>query len=135
MHLESLKVPPQMSKEIEEETSQQSKCPAWGQLQRPKLPASSFSEGCVERDGGAEQESAAKTLAAQMIRGSTRQTASIKRGLLLESEILASYAEPALVNVLSVGFVIHPEAPHLGANPQMGGYTRPLTTLHLALLR
>lgn len=52
-----------------------------------------------------------------MIRGSTRQTASIKCDLLVESEVLASYAEPALVSVLSVRFVIHPEAPHLGASP------------------
>ncbi len=35
----------------------------------------------------------------------------------MESEVLAIYAEPALVNVPSVGFVIHLEALHLGASP------------------
>lgn len=35
----------------------------------------------------------------------------------MESEVLESYAEVMRVNVLPAGFVIHPEAPHLGASP------------------
>lgn len=56
-------------------------------------------------------ESAAKALAAQIIRGSMIETVAMKHGLL-ESVPLASYAELARVNLL-VGFVIHPEAPIL----------------------
>uniref|UniRef100_A0A1A8U7H2 YqaJ viral recombinase domain-containing protein n=1 Tax=Nothobranchius furzeri TaxID=105023 RepID=A0A1A8U7H2_NOTFU len=52
-----------------------------------------------------------------MIWGSTRQTAAMTRGLQQETEVLASYAELMRVNVLPVGLVILPEAPHLGAIP------------------
>uniref|UniRef100_A0A1A8HSF9 YqaJ viral recombinase domain-containing protein n=1 Tax=Nothobranchius kuhntae TaxID=321403 RepID=A0A1A8HSF9_NOTKU len=52
-----------------------------------------------------------------MIRGSTRQTAAMRRGLQQETEVLASYAELMRVNMLPVGLVILPEAPHLGALP------------------
>jgi len=44
------------------------------------------------------------------------------RGLQMESEVLSNYAETMLVNVLSVGFVIDPEAPHLGASPDSRVY-------------
>lgn len=113
MHLESLQVSPELSGKIEEETRQQSKCPAWTQLRRPRLTASRFRDACSSRAGSAEQESAA----VHMIRGSTMQTAAMKRGLLVEREVLANYAELIQSNVLPAGFVIHPDAPHLGASP------------------
>lgn len=113
MHLQSLEVSPQLSSEIAKETQQQSKCPAWTQLRRPRLTASRFLEACCSRACRAELESAA----IQMIRGSTKQTAAMKRGLLVEPEVLANYAELLRVNVLPAGFVIHPDAPHLGASP------------------
>ncbi|CAM4735664.1 unnamed protein product [Leuciscus chuanchicus] len=113
MHLQSLQVSPQLSSEIAKETQQQSKCPAWTQLRRPRLTASRFWDACCSRACRAELESAA----IQMIRGSTKQTAAMKRGLLVEPEVLANYAELLRVNVLPAGFIIHPDAPHLGASP------------------
>lgn len=82
-----------MSKETEEGTGQQSKCSSWGQLRRLRVTASRFREACVEQNGSAEQESAAKALAPQMIRGSTKQTAAMKCGLLVGSAVLVQYAE------------------------------------------
>ncbi|XP_049910200.1 uncharacterized protein LOC126396291 [Epinephelus moara] len=85
MHLQSLQVSPQMTSEIEKETRQQSTCPAWAQLRQPRLTASRFREACSSWEGSVDPESAAKTLAVQMIRGSKKQTAAMKRGLLMES--------------------------------------------------
>ncbi|XP_051996604.1 uncharacterized protein LOC127653855 isoform X1 [Xyrauchen texanus] len=112
-HLQSLEVSPQLSSEIAKETQQQSKCPAWTQLRRPRLTASRFWDACCSKACREEQESAA----IQMIRGCTKQTAAMKSGLLVEPEVLANYAELMQVNVLPAGFVIHPDAPHLGASP------------------
>lgn len=106
-----------MTSETEKGTRQQSKCPVWAQLRQPRLTASRFREACSSWEGSVDPESAAKALAVQMIKGSKKQTAAMKRGLLMESEVLASYAEVMRVNVLPAGFVIHPEAPHLGASP------------------
>ncbi|KAK0156403.1 hypothetical protein N1851_000319 [Merluccius polli] len=117
LHLHSLQVSPQMASEIEKETRQQSKCPVWVQLCRPRLIASRFREACASREGKADPAAAAKALAGQMIRGSRKQTAAMTQGLQMESEVLTNYAEFMQVNVLSVGFVIPPEAPHLGASP------------------
>ena len=41
----------------------------------------------------------------------------MKRGLQLEPEVLRAYGEVAQVNVFSCGFVVHADAPHLGASP------------------
>ena len=112
MHLQSLQVSPELSSKIEEESRQQSKCPAWIQLRRPRLTASRFRDACSSR-ASAEQQSAA----VNMLRGSTIQTAAMKWGLLMEPEVLANYAEIVQCNVLPAGFVIHPDAPHLGASP------------------
>ena len=101
MHLESLQVSPELSGKIEVETQQQSICPAWTQLRGPRLTASHFRESA----------------AIHMIRGSTVQTAAMKRGLLVEHDVLANYAELMQCNVLPAGFVIHPDAPHLRASP------------------
>lgn len=117
MHLQSLQVSAEMSSECEKGTREQSKCPAWAQLRRSRLTASRFRGACCYKKGSVEQESAARALAAQMIRGSARQTTAMKRGLLMESEVLANYAELVRVNVLPVGFIIHPNSPHLGASP------------------
>ncbi|ROL51055.1 hypothetical protein DPX16_14586 [Anabarilius grahami] len=91
MHLQSLQVSAEMSSECEKGTREQSKCPAWAQLRRSRLTASRFRGACCYKKGSVEQESAAKALAAQMIRGSARQTTGMKRGLLMESEPMTSY--------------------------------------------
>lgn len=117
LHLQSLQVSLQMAGEIEKATRQQSKCPLWGQLRQPRLTASRFREACASWGGGVDSEASAKALAAKMVRGSSKQTVAMKRGLQMESEILSSYSEFKRVNVLPVGFVIPPEAPHLGGSP------------------
>uniref|UniRef100_A0A3Q3AYZ8 YqaJ viral recombinase domain-containing protein n=1 Tax=Kryptolebias marmoratus TaxID=37003 RepID=A0A3Q3AYZ8_KRYMA len=114
MHLQSLQISLQMCYEIESRTREQSRCPAWVQLRQPRLTASHFRDACR---GSAKEESAAMALAAWMIRGSKRQTAAIKRGLQMESEVLANDADILKVNVLPVGFIIHPDTPYLGATP------------------
>lgn len=64
-----------------------------------------------------DPEAAAKALAGQMIRGSRKQTPAMMQGLQMESEVLTNYAKSKQVNVLPVGFVIPPGAPHVGASP------------------
>ncbi|CAL9695380.1 unnamed protein product [Knipowitschia caucasica] len=109
-HLQSLQLSLDTSSKIEAATREQSRCPAWVQLRQPRLTPSRFRDACK---GSAEEESVATAHAARMIRGFTKQTAAMKRGLQMELEVLANYA----VNVLPVGFIIHPGAPHLGASP------------------
>lgn len=62
-------------------------------------------------------DSASHSLAARIIKG-TRQTNAMKHGLDLEPDILRKYSETAKVSVLPCGFVVSPEAPHLGASPE-----------------
>ncbi|XP_035992601.1 uncharacterized protein LOC118563079 [Fundulus heteroclitus] len=114
IHLQSLQVSLEMSYEIEARTREQSKCPAWVHLRQPRLTASRFRDACR---GSAEEESAATALASRMIRGSTRQTAAMKRGLQMESEVLANYAEMLKVNVLPVGFIVRPDTSYIDATP------------------
>ncbi|XP_077421171.1 uncharacterized protein LOC144051705 isoform X2 [Vanacampus margaritifer] len=118
-YLESLKVSPQMASEIEKGTRQQSKCPAWALLRQPRLTDGRFREACASSGQWREDpEAAAKTLAIQMINGPSNKTAAMRRKLSVQmkSEVLASYANLKRVNVLAIGFVIPPEAPHLGAS-------------------
>ncbi|KAL0198877.1 hypothetical protein M9458_007417, partial [Cirrhinus mrigala] len=79
--------------------------------------ASRFREACASWEGNVDPEAAAKALAGQMIRGSKRQTPAMLRGLQMESEVLSNYAKLKQVNAISVGFIIPPGAPHLGASP------------------
>ena len=46
-----------------------------------------------------------------------RQTPAMKRGLDREPQVLGQYSKHCNVNVSRCGFVIHPDAPHLGASP------------------
>lgn len=78
---------------------------------KPRLTDSRFREICHVRG-----ESSAKALASRILRG-TPQTAAMKRGLDLESEILRQYADFCDVSVTPCGVIIHPDAPHLGASP------------------
>ena len=61
-------------------------------------------------------ETSGKALATRIIRG-TKQTQAMRRGLELEASIIKRYTESTNVIVLPCGFVVHPEAPHLGASP------------------
>ncbi|XP_035985288.1 uncharacterized protein LOC118558824 [Fundulus heteroclitus] len=110
-HLESLKVTQEISSAIEADTRQQSECQLWTLVRKPRLTASRFREICHVRG-----ESSAKALASRILRGAP-QTAAMKRGLDLESDILRQYADFCDVTVTSCGVIIHPDAPHLGATP------------------
>ncbi|KAL2097894.1 hypothetical protein ACEWY4_007101 [Coilia grayii] len=64
----------------------------------------------------ARSEESMERLAIRILKG-TRQTAAMRRGLELEPELLRSYGEVAQVNIYACDFVVHPDAPHLGASP------------------
>lgn len=106
LHLESIKVSHNLSCQIEQGTSLQSKCAAWAQVRHPR--ASRFREVIGE--------SASQSLAARIVKG-TKQTSAMKRGLELEPDILKKYSETANVSLLPCGFVVHTDAPHLGVSP------------------
>ena len=110
-HLESLQVSRVLSAEIEKETRQQSGCKLWKEVRAPRITASRFREVCFVRGGATS-----KTLLARMLKGGI-QTAAMKKGLEQEEEILRRYADCFDVSVTQCGFIIHPDAPHLGASP------------------
>lgn len=110
-HLESLKVSHEICVAVEAETRLQSECKLWTQLRKPRLTASRFREACFVRG-----DSTAQALATRILKG-TPQTAEMKRGLELEPEILRQYSDHCDVSVTQCGFIIHPDAPHLGASP------------------
>lgn len=111
LHMQSLEVLPEMSGIIEEGTQEQSKCPLWVSMCRPRLTASKFYEAAHVRS-----EASAKTLYARILKD-TAQTKATKRGLELEPQVIRQYADTFDVNVLACGLIIHPDAPHLGASP------------------
>lgn len=80
-------------------------------MRQSRVTASRFREVCH-----VVGDSSGQSLAVRIIKG-TRQTSAMKRGLELEPDILRKYSETASVSVLPCGFIINPEAPHLGASP------------------
>uniref|UniRef100_A0A9J8CQT6 YqaJ viral recombinase domain-containing protein n=1 Tax=Cyprinus carpio carpio TaxID=630221 RepID=A0A9J8CQT6_CYPCA len=127
LHLESIKVTHSSACQIEEATRLQSKCTAWGQIQQSRVTASRFREVCHTVGVSASQ-----SLAARIIKG-TRQTSAMKCGLELEPDISRKYSETASVSVLPCGFIINPEAPHLGASPD-GRVHNPSETFQFGLV-
>ncbi len=112
-HLENIKVSRHISGAIEAETQLQSECQLWTQVRKPRLTASRFGEICHVRG-----ESSAKALVARILRG-TPQTAAMKRGLDLEPDILKQYYDFCDVSVMQCGIIIHPDAPHFAASPDV----------------
>ncbi|XP_048022908.1 uncharacterized protein LOC125253145 [Megalobrama amblycephala] len=110
-HLQSIQVSHILSSQIEHGTRLQSKCAAWAQVRQPRVTASRFREICH-----VVGESASQSLAARILKG-TRQTSAMKLGLELEPDILKQYSETKSVSILPCGFVVHPDAQHLGASP------------------
>ncbi|KAL2085547.1 hypothetical protein ACEWY4_018867 [Coilia grayii] len=100
-----------LSATLEQETRGQSRCPLWSMARESRLTASRFHKVLHARG-----EESMQRLAIRILKG-TRQTAAMRRGLELEPEVLRSYGEVAHVNVYASGFVVHPDAPHLGASP------------------
>ncbi|KAK0136791.1 hypothetical protein N1851_013054 [Merluccius polli] len=110
-HIDCLALTPGLSVALESETRGQSRCPLWSAARESRLTASRFHEVLHCRS-----EDSMQRLAVRILKG-TRQTAAMKRGLQLEPEVLRAYGEVAQVNVFSCGFVVHADAPHLGASP------------------
>ncbi|KAK7136687.1 hypothetical protein R3I93_016893 [Phoxinus phoxinus] len=111
LHLQSLNTPLDTAQKIEEATREQSSCPDWHQLRRSRVTASRFREICHVRG-----LSSAESLAERIIRG-TRQTAEMRRGAEMESEVTVEYSKLKNVNYSPCGLIIHPNAPWLGASP------------------
>ncbi|XP_056441326.1 uncharacterized protein LOC130378640 [Gadus chalcogrammus] len=116
LHLDSLTVTHEMAAEREEQTREQSECPLWQALRKPRVTASRFYE--VSHVKG---PSSGQTLAGRILKG-VHQTPAMKRGLDREPQVLEQYSKHCNVNVSRCGFVIHPDAPHLGASPDARVY-------------
>ncbi|KAJ8007671.1 hypothetical protein DPEC_G00096580 [Dallia pectoralis] len=101
---------------IEEGTQEQSKCPLWKEVRQPRVTASRFYEVSHVRG-----ESSGQALAVRILKG-VRQSSAMRRGLECEPEVLKQYSKLFNVNVSLCGFVIHPDAPHLGASPDAKVY-------------
>ncbi|XP_037535870.1 uncharacterized protein LOC119412904 isoform X1 [Nematolebias whitei] len=110
LHLKSMEVTWDMVNKFECATRAQSTCPEWHQLRRHRLTASRFREICQVQDKSEED------LANRLLQG-TYQTAAMKRGLELEADAIWEYCQIKRVNHYPCGFVIHPDAPWLGASP------------------
>lgn len=110
LHLKSLEVTWDMAYKFECATRAQSSCGEWHQLRRPRLTASRFREICQVREGTEH------SLADRILQG-TRTTAAMKRGLEMEADAIWEYCQMKRVNHYPCGFVIHPDAPWLGASP------------------
>ncbi|XP_041913151.1 uncharacterized protein LOC121678037 isoform X1 [Alosa sapidissima] len=115
-HLESLEVTRELACVIEEKTRGQSQSPLWKEVRQPRLMASRFGEACSVKG-----EASSQALAIRILRG-VRQTLHMKRGIDLEPEVLLQYSDQCNVNVYPSGFVLHTDAPYLGASPDAKVY-------------
>lgn len=98
------------SEALEKETRQQSINNIWHCVRSPRLTSSSFKR-VYSRRADYEQ------LATSMQRRTTLQTTAMKRGLELEPVAAAHYTEVTGNPVYMCGFVINPNARHLGTSP------------------
>lgn len=106
LHLKSLEVTWDMAHKVESATRQQSSSSEWHQLRRARLTASRFREICQVRESSEDS----------LLQG-TRQIAAMKSGLEMEADAILEYCQIKRVNHYPCGFVIHPDAPWLGASP------------------
>ncbi|KAL3992292.1 zygote arrest protein 1 [Sarotherodon galilaeus] len=102
LHMKSLEVTLEMSQSIECAMREQSECADWYNVRRPRVTASRF------RD---------EELLAERILKGTHQTGPMKRGLELEADAIWEYCQIKRVNHYKCGFVVHPDAPWIGASP------------------
>ncbi len=116
LHLESLSVSMELAAVIKEQTQDQSECPLWKEMRKPRVTASRFHEASHVRG-----ETSGQALARRILKG-TKQTQAMKTGLDKEPEVLERYSDLFNVNVSPCGFVVHPDAPYLGASPDAKVY-------------
>ncbi len=86
---------------IEEQTQDQSECPLWKEMRKPRVTASRFHEASHVRG-----ETSGQALARRILKG-TKQTQAMKTGLDKEPEVLERYSDLFNVNVSPCGFVAH----------------------------
>ncbi|XP_076834486.1 uncharacterized protein LOC143480599 [Brachyhypopomus gauderio] len=111
LHLISLAVTPEIANQIEKATRSQSSSREWHELRKPRVTASRFREICHVRGW-----SSAENLAQRILKG-THQTADMRRGLAMETAAVEEYCGLRNVNFSPCGFLVHPDAPWLGASP------------------
>ena len=110
-HMASLATPMETAHKIEVATKEQSSCAEWHQLRRSRITSIKFREVCHTR-----AHSSAENLARRLLRP-THQTADMRRGLDLEPTAIEEYCRVREVNHYQCGFLIHPDAPWMGASP------------------
>lgn len=110
-HLASLATSLEISHKIENSTREQSSCIEWHHLRRCCITSTKFREVCHTR-----AESSAENLARRLL-GPSHQTADMRRGLVLEHVAIEEYCNVREVNHYPCGFLIHPDAPLMGATP------------------
>uniref|UniRef100_A0A1A8P6V8 YqaJ viral recombinase domain-containing protein n=1 Tax=Nothobranchius rachovii TaxID=451742 RepID=A0A1A8P6V8_9TELE len=110
LHMKSLEVTLEMSQSIECATREQSVRADWHNARRPQVTASRFREIC--HVGELSEE----LLAERILKG-TCQTGPMKTGLELEADAIWEYCQIKHVNHYKCGFVVHPDAPWIGASP------------------
>ncbi|XP_076850927.1 uncharacterized protein LOC143501235 [Brachyhypopomus gauderio] len=111
LHLQSLVTTFDMARKIEVAIREQSNSVEWHRVRGPRITSSRFREICHVRG-----QSSAEILS-QRIRKGVNQTAAMKRGLALEPVAIQEYCRIKNTNYWPCGFVIHPDAPWLGASP------------------
>ncbi|XP_041912133.1 uncharacterized protein LOC121677449 isoform X2 [Alosa sapidissima] len=82
----------------------------------PHLPLDGHDDSRFREICHVKGQSSAESLADRIFKG-TRQTADMKRGAEMESEVAAEYSKLVHVNYTPSGLVIHPTTPWLAASP------------------
>ncbi|KAM4521272.1 uncharacterized protein V3H82_002221 [Fundulus diaphanus] len=111
LHLHSLRVTLSQCRLIEASTRAQRAVPQWHFLRKKRVTASQFRQVCHVRE-----VKTANNLAVRILEG-MRPTADMQRGRDMQPGALKEYATMKKVNTTPCGFVVHPDAPWLGASP------------------
>lgn len=110
LHMQGLELTLEMAHNLERATREQSLCAEWHNVRKPRVTSSRFREVCHVGVTSAE------TLAQRILK-ETHQTGAMKRGLELEADAIWEYCQIKRLNHYKSGFVVHPDAPWLGASP------------------
>lgn len=105
-----LTITPSQSLALERETRQQDTNPIWHLARAPRLTSSVFKTICSRR---ADFD----TLAVRIRGTSKMQTKAMRRGVELEPVAAQQYLKVTGNLVYPCGFVVNPNAPHLGTSP------------------
>lgn len=106
-----ISITPTDSELLEKETRDQSNNKVWHRVRSQRITSSNFKRVCSRR---ADFDS----LAAELQRDKRIvQTKAMRRGIEMEPVAAAKYTAFTGTDVLPCGFVVNPNAPHLGASP------------------